>query len=460
MKKIGPEVKEHCIAIYETIKDETLSWIQIFRDAWPLLLLLAVILSVAILLAKPAPPDHVYLATSAPNGEFYTMGKQYAEFFRERGITLELIPTHGGQQNFELLKNKQDKVQAAFVQSGIVPPDETTGIVSLGSVSYQPLWFFYLGTDDQEAEEKIGKFLTRKISIGPEGSGTHVQALRILELNGYQPTPNMLTLPHDEAIAALKRGDIDGMFIVNGIDSALIQELLHDPRMRLTNFVRAHAYARLMDYINVLEVPMGGFDLARNFPQHDTQLLATTASLLVDSDLHPAIQMLFLQAATAVNGRGDYFAKIKEFPAYRDATVPESEVATRYHKSGPPFLMHYLPFWIAELIDRLAVLIVPLAAFAYPIISKIPDYRINRLRAKLAKSYGELKFLEAEIVNHYKCEAHEEYQQRLDNLEASVVATRIPSSFSEYYFGLRTHIDFVRNKLTQNQKAATGYSEA
>jgi TRAP-type uncharacterized transport system substrate-binding protein len=456
MKNIVNELREHSIAIFETARDEIASWVQIVRDAWPLLLLLVIGLGLAIWLAKPAPPDRVYLATSAANGEFQAMGKEYVEFFRERGVTLELVPSKGGQQNFELLKNKQDNVQAAFVQSGIISPGESGGLRSLGSISYEPLWFFYRGMDDQGAEERIGKFLSRKISIGPEGSGTRAQALRILALNGYQSSPNMLALPHDEAVAALKRGDIDGLFIVNGINSSLVQELLHDAKLRLASFIRAHAYARQMDYISVLDVPMGGFDLARNFPPRDTQLLATTTSLLVDADLHPAIQMLFLQAASAINGRGDYFAKIKEFPAYRDATVPESEVALRYHKSGPPFLMHYLPFWIAEFIDRLAVLIVPLAAFAYPIVSKLPSYRLNRLRARLAKSYGELKFLEADIVNHYKSEAHEEYLQRLSNLEINVVATRIPSSLTEYYFGLRTHIDYVRNKLTQSAKGGFG----
>jgi TRAP-type uncharacterized transport system substrate-binding protein len=455
MKKITNEAKEHFIAVFETLRDEIASWLQIARDAWPLLLLLAVALSLALWLAKPAPPDHIYLATGETGGEFYAMGKQYVEYFRERGVTLELVPSHGGKQNFEFLKNKQDPVQAAFVQSGIIPQGESAGLLSLGSISYQPLWFFYLGTDDKDAEERIGKFLSRKISIGPEGSATRIQALRILALNGYQPTPNMLALPHDEAVAALKRGDIDGMFIVSGISSPRILELLQDTRLRLTSFIRAQAYARQMDYISVLEVPMGGFDLARNFPPRDTQLLATTASLLVDAELHPAIQMLFLQAAGAINGHGDFFARIKEFPAYRDATVPESEIAVRYHKSGPPFLMHYLPFWIAEFIDRLAVLIVPLAAFAYPVISKIPGYRLNRLRARLAKSYGELKFLETEIIKHYKHETHEEYRQRLNELESGVIEARIPPSLSEYYFGLRANIDFVRNILNNSSKEAS-----
>jgi TRAP-type uncharacterized transport system substrate-binding protein len=455
MKKTTQVAREHCIAIYETAREAIVSGVQFVRDAWPLLLLLLSGLAVAIWLAKPAPPDHVYLATSTPGGEFSAMGKEYVAYFRTQGVTLELVASQGGQQNFEMLKSKQNKVQAAFVQSGIISSGESAGLLSLGSLNYEPLWFFYRGADIPEAEQRIGVLLKNRISLGHEGSGTHVQAQRILELNGYLPTaPNMLSLGQDEAIDALGRGDIDGMFILNSIDSPPVQRLLHDPAIRLISFTRAHAYARQMNYISVLEVPMGGFDLSRNFPQRDTQLLAATVSLIVDADLHPAIQMLFLQAASIINGRGDYFARINEFPAYRDASVPESEVATRYRKSGLPFLTRYLPFWIAEFIDRLAVLIVPLAVVSYPIIGKIPNYRLERKRTRLNKIHEELKLLKTEIVTHYKPEAYQEYLQQLDKLESRVVDIKTPSSLSESCFLLTMHIDFVRSQLAQSQKSA------
>lgn len=445
-KKLKNEVREYTLALFETAQEK----IEDIIDSWPLLLLLLAGLLCAILLAKPAPPDHVYLATGGQGGDLHALAKPYVEFFRERGITLELVETQGGMENLKLLRDKSDNVQAAFVQAGNINENESAGMVSLGSLIYQPIWFFYRGTEDQAPDEKIGKFLHSKLSIGPEGSGTHILAQRIIQLYGNGLNPDILSLPHAEAITALKKGSIDGLFIVNSIKSPFIQDLLHDPQLRLVNFVRAQAYNRQMKYLSVMEVPMGGFDLIRNFPPQNTQLLATTITLLVDTELHPAIQMLFLQAASAINGRGDYFAKIKEFPSYRDSSVPESAVSIRYHKSGPPLLMYYLPFWVADFIDRVVLLIVPLIVFAYPIISSLPTYRLKRLRAKLASCYGELKFLEAEITQRYQDSEHDQYLRRLNKLETAVLSAYVPKSITEYYFGLRTHIDFVRNKLARH----------
>ncbi|QFY41530.1 TRAP transporter substrate-binding protein [Candidatus Methylospira mobilis] len=443
-------VLEYSIAIYETVREAIVSWMQTIRDIWPMLLLLISGIALVIWLAKPAPPNHVYLATGLPNGGFSSIGKEYVEFFRKNGITLELIASNDGKQNLEFLKNKHDKVQSAFMHSGIATSSESAGLLSLGSVNYEPLWFFYRGPDTPDAEQRIGVLVGGKISIGQEGSGTRIQAQRILELNGYQPTAsNILSLSPNEAAAALKRGDIDGMFVINSIDSPLIQALLHDPTLRLISFTRANAYARQMNYISVLEVPMGGFDLSRNFPQRDTKLLATTPSLVVEADLHPAIQRLFLQAVRAINGRGDYFSKVNEFPVYRDASIPESPVSIRYHKSGLPFLNNYLSFWIAEFIDRLVIMIVPFVAFAYPIISKLPGYRIKRMRTRLGKNYKKLKLLEIEIVNNYNREAHEEYQQCLNDIEQNILETQTPSSLSEFYLLMLMHVDFVRSRLAK-----------
>ena len=162
------------------------------------------------------------------------------------------------------------------------------------------------------------------------------------------------------------------MFLVDGLESADVQTLLKDPEIRLANFRRAAAYTRLLPFIEKLEVPMGGFDLVRNFPPQDTQLIATTTNLLIDDRMHPAIQMLFMQAAQEINGKESYFARRGEFPSFKDPTVPESKVAVRFHQKGPPFLMDYLPFWLAEFIDRMFFLLLPFFAFAYPVIKVIP----------------------------------------------------------------------------------------
>jgi hypothetical protein len=219
--------------------------------------------------------------------------------------------------------------------------------------------------------------------------------------------------------------------------------------LHLVSFERVSAYTKQLPFIEAVQLPTGSIDLAKNIPPHDVQLLATTDSLLIDKDLHPAIQMLFMQAMEEVNGMEGFFSNAREFPAYKDPTVPESEIAIRYYKNGPPWIMRYLPFWLAEFIDRMLIMLMPLIAFAYPIIHSMPNFRRQRVLKRLRQQYGKLKFLESDILNHYEPSRQDEYIDSLDKLERDVISLKVPHSFAENYFELRSNIDFVRDKLKQ-----------
>ena len=84
---------------------------------------------------KPAPPDHLVMATGAPGGAYEKYGERYRERLAKYGVTLELVPTRGSAENFALLRD--GRVDAAFVQGGLgVPLPEVNSeppVVSLGS---------------------------------------------------------------------------------------------------------------------------------------------------------------------------------------------------------------------------------------------------------------------------------------------------------------------------------------
>ena len=423
-------------------------------SSWHLLLFLALAAGMAIWLARPAPPNHVTIATGPGGSSFEIFGRQYAEFFRRHGITLETIPSSGSGENIASLLDHKDSVQAALVQGGLLKPEQAKGLLSLGSIAYQPFWLFHRSSSDRGVID-LEKLRTQKFSIGPPGSGTNALALHIMGLNGIPIGPNISQLPLLDGVDALQRGEIDGMLIVDSLDGPGLQTLLHNPSFYLVNFPRAPAYTRQLDFIEAVQLPMGSIDLAKNIPPEDVQLIATTVSLLIDENLHPAIQMLFMQAAAEANGRESFFSQAREFPSYKDPTVRESEIAQRYYKSGPPFLMRYLPFWLAEFIDRMFVLLMPLIAFAYPIIGSMPNFRRKRILRRLQQYYGKLKFLESEVFNHYDPTHRDDYFQRLDALEREVVALEVPHSFAGNYFDLRSDIDFVRQKLTQLEAGAS-----
>ena len=165
--------------------------------------------------------------------------------------------------------------------------------------------------------------------------------------------------------------------------------------------------------------------------------------------MNPAIQFLFLEAAREINGRGSFFAKRGEFPSSKDSILPDSPVAVHYEKNSYPILSNYLPFWLAELVNRLVFILLPFLAIAYPILQALPGYRAKRMQNKINRLYGALKALEQELLGGFDAEQRNDYLKRLDLLEYQALNIKISKGLSSDYYTLRTSIDYVRNCLNR-----------
>ena len=366
------------------------------------------------------------------------------------------MPTSGAQENIDRLSDRDDPIQAAFVQAGVDHAREVSGIQSLGAIAYDPIWFFYRGPELKSTEsDSVGvvlqHFANKKISVGIEGSGTYAQATKILKVAGYGTGLQILNLAGHDAVKALQAGQIDGTFIVDSYEAPNVQALLNDPSLHLVPFKRAAAYVKLMPYLNILDVPQGALNLPRNFPSTDIKLLATTTNLLIDDRMHPAIQFLFLEAAREINGKESFFAERGEFPSFKDSMLPESPVAVHYEKNNYPLLAAYFPFWIAELISRLLFILLPFCVLGYPILQALPGYRARRMQNKINRLYGSLKYLEQELLNGFNEEQRDDYLKRLNLLEYQALKINISQRMSSDYYALRTSIDYVRNCLNRGQ---------
>ena len=448
MSGFKEDVIEHIAAVYQTAADEVKSWIGLLKEIWPLLFLLLLGLLVLLWLAKPAPPKKVMMATGT-GGSYKVLGEKYQTFFAKKGIELELIPTHGSQENLQHLIDRKDPIQAAFVQGGMIAVDNLSGVESLGSVDYEPVWLFYRNKAFDETRHILDRDITKlKISIGPHGSGTRIQGLNILQLNGLSAdAPNLLDLSNADGVKALEQGQIDALLLVDGFESANVQRLIKNPNIHLANFTRADAYTRLLSYFEELTVPMGGFDLGRNDPPTSIKLIATTTNLLVDDRLHPAIQLLFLEAAKEINGGKSYFAKTGQFPSYINSEAPLSEEARYFYQRGTPTLMKYLPFWMAEFLERMFILLLPFTAFAYPIIKSIPSYRQNLARKQINNIYKELDKFEQETIETYDPNRRAEYIEVLNEMERRILASKATKLATADCYSLRNNIEFIRNAL-------------
>ena len=454
MASVKENIRETILGVSEAVQEKWNDLTQFLQEAWPLLALLLFILMGIWWYADPPPPRHVSLATGSAGGSYEMLGKKYAEFFATKGVTLELVSTNGAQDNLNRLMDRSDPVQAAFVQAGVAHPREVKGIQTLGAIAYDPIWFFYRGQEVKQSDFEVvdgrSKFFAQKtISVGIEGSGTHAQAMRILNVAGLDRDLKFVYLPGEKAVKALQRGEIDGTFVVDSFEAPNVQTLLNDPSIHLVTFKRATAFAKLIPYMHILDVPEGSFSLQRNYPNSDTKMLATTTNLLIDDRMHPAVQFLFLEAAREINGKGSFFAKRGDFPSFKDALLPESPVAVHYEKNQYPMLATYLPFWLAELIDRLIFILLPFCAIAYPILQALPGYRTRRMQNKISRMYVSLKTIEQELLDNFNPEKRDEYLKRLDALEYQALKIKVSRNLSGDYYALRTSIDYVRNCLNR-----------
>ncbi|MCB1943708.1 MAG: TAXI family TRAP transporter solute-binding subunit [Candidatus Accumulibacter sp.] len=418
----------------------------LLATAWPIVLITAIGLVVAYQFVEPEPPRKMTISTGSEAGAYYAFATRYAPLLAAKGITLEILTSAGSIENLERLDKGEADI--AFVQGGIVPPaddPESTHLRSLGSVSYEPVWLFYRG------EQKISKLYQlagRRIAVGQEGSGIRGLALQLLAANEIaSDNPKLLPMGGLEAAEALQQGEIDAVFVVAAQEAPVVQVLLRSPDLQVASLSQADAYLRLFPFLSKIVLPQGVVNLVRDVPPQDTVLLATTANIVVRDDLHPALAGLLLQAMSEVNGKSGFFQHAGEFPAYKDQSLLLSDDARRYYKSGPPFLQRYLPFWLAVLVERLFVMILPLVMLSLPLLKFAPALYSWRVRSRIFRCYGDLKFLENELRKNYQPNRHAEYVDRLERIEEDASQRNIPLAYTDLLYTLREHINLVREKL-------------
>ena len=437
------------------IKAGLLSLRDLFATAWWIFLIAGIGFAIAYQFVEPAPPKRIVITTGSDSGAYYHFAQRYATILARDGVTLEVRSSAGSLQNLERLK--VDEAQVGFVQGGVIEPksdpDEVddSGLLSLGSLFYEPVWVFYRG---EQPLTRLTELRGKRIAIGAEGSGVRQLARQLLEANEVPVSDRLLPLSGLVAAEELQQGRIDAAFVIASEKAPVVQVLLRSPGVKVMSFAQAGAYQRRFPFLTKLTFPHGVADLVRDFPPEDIKLLALTANLIIRDDLHPALQTLLLQAASEVHGKSGFFQDVGEFPSYKDQMLPLSPDAARYFKSGAPFLQRYLPFWLAVLIDRLIVLLVPVFALLIPLLKVAPAIYTWRVRSKVFRCYGELRFLEDDLKNHFDPARLDDYRQRLDALDEEASQLHVPLGFTDLVYTLREHVNLVRHMLDKHQQTA------
>jgi TRAP-type uncharacterized transport system substrate-binding protein len=429
----------------ESSSGNSLLPLELLKAVAPVLLLTLLVLVVGYKFIDPAPPKKIVISVSQSEGNYQAFAYLYAELLKREGVTLEIHQSQSEAESLKLLHEPKSGVDLALIQGGVASSEPTVGLVSLGSLYYQPAWVFCrCAKPVRHLTELKGK----RIAIGTYGTGARVVADAVMAASGLDDTNStLLVLGDDEAAQELQQGRVDAAFFLDVPHSPLIQSLAMDKHLRLLDFTEAEAYTHQLSFLHHLKVPDGGLSLAANLPDNDVNLLAPTVMLVARDSFHPALVYLVLKTISQVHGGGGLFNAPHEFPSAQGTDFALSEQAAYFYKSGLPFLDKYLPFWAATFVNRMLILLLPLLAVIYPLSKVVPSIYVWLVKSKIYKLYGELRYLETQIRLNSKPDAPSRHLADLKAIEDRVNQLKLPNAFAMHLYELRAHIAMVRGQI-------------
>ncbi|HXF17379.1 MAG TPA: TAXI family TRAP transporter solute-binding subunit [Burkholderiales bacterium] len=427
----------------------SLSGRDVFVTFLPVLLVAVLAAWLAVKFIRPAPPKTLVMLAGPKESSYYTIADRYAKILARSGVKLQLVETDGAKDNLRRLADPKAKADVGFVLGGLTEGVDIAGLTSLGSVFVQPVLIIYRG---RKPVELLTELAGARIAIGPEGSGTNTLAMKFLAANGMDKgSTRLVGLDGDDAVEALKQGKVDAAFLMGElVRGQVTRDLLKLPGMRMMNFRQADGYVRRLKFLSRLVLPEGAFDLGLDLPPRDVELVGPTVELIAHDDLHPALSDLLISAAQEIHRPAGMYRKAGEFPAPLERDFPISPDAQRFYRSGTPFLYKQLPFWLASLVDRFVVVLVPLVVILIPAVRLVPTIYRWRMRSRIYRWYGALMAIERDMFADPTPEGKEQIRKRLHNIQSSVNNLHPPLAFADQLYVLREHISWVQERLVGN----------
>ncbi len=422
-------------------------WLAHLRDllvpAAPFVLLAAALLALAYWWLDPMPPQRVTLATGPAQSAYEEWGQRYARLLAQQGIEVVLRPSQGSAENLELLR--RGEVDLGFVQGGSGMADEDEELSALGNLFVEPLWIFYRSTAVRRLDG-LRDLQPLRVNVGSTGSGVPALMQQLIEANGLDPQRmQLLQLEPTPAVVALLDGRIDALVFASAPESLLVQMLLKTPGIALMDLAQSEAYARRFHFLSPVTLPRGVVDLATDLPPRDVRLVATTTTLLAGPGVHPALLQLFSQASLRLHRGAGWFNRARSYPNADLASYPLAREAERTLRNGVPLLQRYLPFSLANLLERMWLALGLIIALLLPLGRIVPPLYEFRVRSRVFRWYAQLRQIEEGLQTGQATVAS--LLRDLDELETRVGRIRIPLSYADELYALRNHIDLVRRRL-------------
>ena len=434
-----------------SIRDELIAIKELFLENKLSFIFILFIFVGGLYYIDPIPGRSIRIAASGQDSGYSLIAQNQTLFLKERGVSLSIQDTKSSIQSAQQLASSEGKVNAAFIQGGVLDPDLAERIQSLGSVDFEPVWIFYrkglAGHPDRLKD--LSKY---RVGVGPNQSGTWIISNKLFLLNGIDiaSNPNFKVDSYENNLVNLLSGKLDVVINVNPVIDPIVDRLLHEPSIELFELTHATAYDKQLPFVKVVTLPAASIDIAKQIPSRDISLLATTTNLAVSKEMHPSLQVMLLMSVKEAQraSRSLFLTNEEKFPAYMDPSIAISTAASNYYDYGVPQTMRYLPFWLAGFIDRIWFYLLTLLAVLYPLSYLNLNLRATRFRLRIEKIQRELLLYQAEIVQQQVGPERKAYlANRLDELIAIQSCSKVPAGCESDHFNFLESLDEMRTKF-------------
>lgn len=447
-------MKKNTIFTYlcRNVKNEILSWGILLKHEWKIVLFTIITVSVLVIISRPLPPKEVYMAVGPKGSTYRTIAEKYKEKFEDYGVTLHLVESNDTGKSLAKITNDEELINAGLITSGISEKGDYPELLSLGSIEFTPLWVFYKGDKYKKNADIFELLRDKKTIVSNENTSSNLLLSKMLSLRNETKNtyPKLKEVESEKILEEYNKEENEAVIILDGINSPTIQKLISDKNNNIFNFHYAPAYVKKLPFMETVTIPEGSLDIKNlSYPSEDIKLLSSTATLLIDKNLHPAIQQMFLETASAKGKEeNQFFSKVNYFPSHNDKTIELSDAAIEYYKNNGVPLSSKIPLWLASYIDRVWLLIIGLIAIAVPIFNIIPNYRQTRLKILLQHAYDELREIEKTSINTKEINELNKLKSKLENLQEEVTIEWDGVENGEQIYNLKNSIQNIKKQIS------------
>ena len=416
------------------------------RMTFPLFAILFVVLFIVLMLMEPTVPDRIRLLTGPEGSPYHELGSRYATEIGLRGLEVDVIETDSDFDNIRRLAADSDNTVAivpSIIAMAMDSEDDISSFVSYGSIGFAPLWLFY------RTELNIARFAELAgHTLATAGRGTVSDALarRLVDLHSITDQVEIQAL--DQAAPGglsevLTSGGVDALFLSGSGRSEVIQHLLHADGIALLSFDQAAVYTARIPGLATLEAPHGIFDLARDIPARDSQLIGAATNLIADRSLHPAVAPILLGAAADIRAESSaYFPG--SFPSEEHLAFPLAPSARRFFQQGETGLSQYLPYRLTRYLNHLGFLVLPVLTALVLLLKLVPMVLKAIGKLRLVGLYRQLEQIDRSSVAG---ESPAVLMADLDRLNATTATMIVPRALAPDYVNFRQALYDLRERV-------------